>query len=170
MPATCWVLAYDSCIPGYTSANALPEAVTLNEPRVRAVALHCCLPVLLPALLGRPARLAEAFSVVVSPCSSCLPASLARLQVLSSLYLTTYRSGAFGDPARLPARFSRVCLPDPAAAAKDECKSVSERGRRAWPHPAADAAAPLGGAHASPCNVHARHANQPPPAACLFLS
>lgn len=35
MPATCWTLAYDACIPGYTSRNDLPQAVTLNEPRVR---------------------------------------------------------------------------------------------------------------------------------------
>ena len=35
-PAECWTLAYDHCIPGYTSRNRLPRAVVYNEQRVRA--------------------------------------------------------------------------------------------------------------------------------------
>lgn len=34
-PAECWTLAYDHCIPGYTSRNRLPRAVVYNEQRVR---------------------------------------------------------------------------------------------------------------------------------------
>ena len=33
-PAECWTLAFDHCIPGYTSRNRLPRAVVYNEQRV----------------------------------------------------------------------------------------------------------------------------------------
>lgn len=36
-PLECWDLAYDHCIPGYTSRNWVPKAVVYNEQKASSL-------------------------------------------------------------------------------------------------------------------------------------